>query len=607
MSENMTCEQILRDLTYCDNEFPGAAIEAARSKRDELIPGLIETIQHATEKSNGGGFVYSMGHIMAMLLLKEFNAKQGFPAILESVCVDDAENLFGDFITEDLPYVASLLADDPEQFADVIDNPEVYAFVRGALVGAVFGMVCEERISREHAIQFLRDRLSTAMEDDDSHIVTKCVEMLGQLLAEEASVDVKAAEEAELVDETWIGDHFFEEALAKGQSEFDDAKRRYLAGAKRASIDQMKTMPWFRTEQVEAKSLAGVIAEISRPFDRFPADAVRWARKHPEEVTPHLIRLIGDVPKYAESRKDDPECPETHGHVIALYLLTEFEYREILPTLLSHLSNSDEYIVECYEDVIDLDLGQILGRLADEPEQLVELISNPEVFETVRRDAVDAIVWMVTENRFDRNLAIDMLHGWFQESRKAADSILSTWFALALLDLGASALQSTLIDACNDGELEEMWICTEEIDEALSQGNNSFSKTIDIHRKNRIEHSVVELSEWDWDGSRRDDDDFDDDDSDDELMFARGNRHDYEDSEFRKLWTSMREQMSPEQILEFVQSEFSMSDSEVEVDREDSRLATETIRNETAKVGRNDPCPCGSGRKYKKCCVKADA
>ncbi|MDD5604257.1 MAG: SEC-C metal-binding domain-containing protein, partial [Eubacteriales bacterium] len=21
-----------------------------------------------------------------------------------------------------------------------------------------------------------------------------------------------------------------------------------------------------------------------------------------------------------------------------------------------------------------------------------------------------------------------------------------------------------------------------------------------------------------------------------------------------------------------------------------------------AKVGRNDPCPCGSGKKYKKCC-----
>ena len=25
-----------------------------------------------------------------------------------------------------------------------------------------------------------------------------------------------------------------------------------------------------------------------------------------------------------------------------------------------------------------------------------------------------------------------------------------------------------------------------------------------------------------------------------------------------------------------------------------------------ARVGRNDPCPCGSGRKYKKCCLEAD-
>ena len=28
----------------------------------------------------------------------------------------------------------------------------------------------------------------------------------------------------------------------------------------------------------------------------------------------------------------------------------------------------------------------------------------------------------------------------------------------------------------------------------------------------------------------------------------------------------------------------------------------QTIRNEGPKVGRNDPCPCGSGKKYKNCC-----
>jgi len=24
------------------------------------------------------------------------------------------------------------------------------------------------------------------------------------------------------------------------------------------------------------------------------------------------------------------------------------------------------------------------------------------------------------------------------------------------------------------------------------------------------------------------------------------------------------------------------------------------------KIGRNEPCPCGSGRKYKKCCIGAE-
>ena len=33
----------------------------------------------------------------------------------------------------------------------------------------------------------------------------------------------------------------------------------------------------------------------------------------------------------------------------------------------------------------------------------------------------------------------------------------------------------------------------------------------------------------------------------------------------------------------------------------------ETRRREAPKIGRNDPCPCGSGKKYKKCCGKGDS
>jgi SEC-C motif-containing protein len=45
-------------------------------------------------------------------------------------------------------------------------------------------------------------------------------------------------------------------------------------------------------------------------------------------------------------------------------------------------------------------------------------------------------------------------------------------------------------------------------------------------------------------------------------------------------------------------------------EREDGRwffvtgeeLKNPTVRYETPRIGRNDPCPCGSNKKYKKCC-----
>lgn len=36
---------------------------------------------------------------------------------------------------------------------------------------------------------------------------------------------------------------------------------------------------------------------------------------------------------------------------------------------------------------------------------------------------------------------------------------------------------------------------------------------------------------------------------------------------------------------------------------EGSVLPPKQVVRETPKVGRNEPCPCGSGRKYKKCCA----
>jgi hypothetical protein len=38
--------------------------------------------------------------------------------------------------------------------------------------------------------------------------------------------------------------------------------------------------------------------------------------------------------------------------------------------------------------------------------------------------------------------------------------------------------------------------------------------------------------------------------------------------------------------------------------REDGTIRGSTVKKKLADVGRNEPCPCGSGLKFKKCCIQ---
>ena len=62
--------------------------------------------------------------------------------------------------------------------------------------------------------------------------------------------------------------------------------------------------------------------------------------------------------------------------------------------------------------------------------------------------------------------------------------------------------------------------------------------------------------------------------------------------------------LAPEEGLQELTSE---RDQEMQLSHGDGMgdSSSKTIKRQAAKVGRNDPCPCGSGKKYKKCCGKA--
>ena len=57
--------------------------------------------------------------------------------------------------------------------------------------------------------------------------------------------------------------------------------------------------------------------------------------------------------------------------------------------------------------------------------------------------------------------------------------------------------------------------------------------------------------------------------------------------------------------MRYTHAETSGLDGGAEEQPEDGAAKPETFVRSERKVGRNEPCPCGSGRKYKQCHGKA--
>ena len=68
--------------------------------------------------------------------------------------------------------------------------------------------------------------------------------------------------------------------------------------------------------------------------------------------------------------------------------------------------------------------------------------------------------------------------------------------------------------------------------------------------------------------------------------------------EFRALYSANGEFCNHHELSTFVKEDGSWKFEDGEM------LGEKPILREEPKIGRNDPCPCGSGKKYKKCCGK---
>jgi hypothetical protein len=295
------------------------------------------------------------------------------------------------------------------------------------------------------------------------------------------------------------------------------------------------------------------------------------------------------------------ELPTTDGQIVALFLLTEFRAKEGLPSILDAMSLSGEDLYELYGDASGEDFCRVLAVLAaDSPEQVDALIANEEVDRTVRWSAAQTYLLWVRDRRVPRDEAVEKLRQHLRVAIANQDFDLASVLVHELEPFAPREALEEIEEAFRQDLVDDSMICRKDIDESLAQGDARLQEVLANCPPTGVEDAFEELQDWFcYQGVPDDDFDeaaFDEDDEDNgyEEDFAAALRESMgmppsllddpsmlDDDEFREVWNAAKSTEFPEPH----------SDSE-------------TIRRTEPRVGRNEPCPCGSGKKFKKCCGK---
>ena len=308
----------------------------------------------------------------------------------------------------------------------------------------------------------------------------------------------------------------------------------------------------------------GCLAALDVEHGKLPEPALRWAQAHHEEMIPGLIRLVEE----ATAKALAGDVPETNGHFFAFCLLTEFQSREAWPALLAAMRLPGVLSTDLFGDLVHDNWKTTIRVLAsDRVDDVLALIRDPEVYEYVRWSAVGGLVQMVAWELRTRDEVIGWLRALFLDACAASDLTLTAGIVCETCDLWPGELMEEFRSGYDRDLVDDSIIGWEDVEERHAAGLESTMKRL-IERRLELTDTVTELSRW---------------------------------ASFTERKPTFRE--LPASRPDPVYSPRPMSDPVPTGGRYAPGVGT--IRFDAPRVGRNDPCSCGSGKKFKKCCGPA--
>ena len=311
-------------------------------------------------------------------------------------------------------------------------------------------------------------------------------------------------------------------------------------------VREWKTGSWRHAAPME---IVEILHQLERFNGKFPRAAVEAAVARREEIVPELLRILDDTVNRAAELAAEGDY---HAHLYALFLLAQFREIRAYPLLVRFASLPGELLDSLCGDFITEDLGRILASVCGgELAGIQTLIENESTDEWVRGAALSSLVALVAAGQKDRDEIVSYFASLYRGRLERKWS--NVWDSLVSYssDLYAAELLSDIERAYQERLVDPGFITLANVRRDLAIGQEFVLARIvgDPHRR-LVSDTVAEM-EW---------------------------------------WACFHQNRTGDTVRTASASGPPPSGH------------PHPIRRGTPKIGRNEPCPCRSGKKYKKCC-----
>lgn len=286
------------------------------------------------------------------------------------------------------------------------------------------------------------------------------------------------------------------------------------------------------------------ILEQLSTSEGLPTEAILAARANREATIPVFIEAFDRFVSSGPAATDP-------GLFFAFHLLGEWKAQSAYRTLARFLQLPDKTLSPILGDAITATVHRVMASVFDgDPSPLQEIVYSQTADEFIRSRMIDATAILTLGGHLSRNWTGQFLRDCYDRIEPRDDCFVWCGWQQSIAWLGLADLKPLVEQAFARGAVDKTWLSFADFEKDLQfaidhpgQAPNAPGDKLML-----FGDTLAELSQW---------------------------------SAFDSKYLAQQKRLQTPSIFDPRAKPF-------------------------AKVGRNDPCPCGSGKKFKKCCLNAD-